>query len=73
MQVGVEGLQTLKPQVETNIHTVDSPESANGESDMKKAEGVNVEARMVVSEDGLIDATGNWTVENLKFSVEQPV
>lgn len=72
-QIGVEGLQTLKPQVQTSIDAVEFPASATREADMKKAGGVNVEARVVVSEDNIEDGLGNWMVENLKFSVEQPV
>ncbi|KAL2943873.1 ATP synthase subunit beta [Bienertia sinuspersici] len=71
--IGVEGLQTLKPQVKTNNHKLELPVNASGGADIKKAGGVNVEARMVVSEDDIPDGIGNWTVENLKFSVEQPI
>ena len=39
---------------------------------MKEA-GVNLEVQLVVSEDNFDDAGSNWMVENLKFSVEQPV
>ncbi|XP_057528384.1 uncharacterized protein LOC130807247 [Amaranthus tricolor] len=71
--IGVEGLQTLKPQVQTASSTVPSPARSSGLADMKKAGGVNVEVRMVVSEDDFGDITGDWTIENLKFSVDNPI
>lgn len=71
--VGVEGLQTLKPQVQTSIYAVEFPVNAIGEADMKKFGGVNVELDMVVSEGDFDDGTGNWMVENLKLSIEQPI
>ncbi|XP_021758795.1 uncharacterized protein LOC110723732 isoform X3 [Chenopodium quinoa] len=73
IMIGVEGLQMVKPQVQTSIHTVEFPVIAIKEADMKKFGGVNVEVHMVVSEDGFDDVTDNWMVENLKFSVEQPI
>lgn len=71
--IGVEGLQTLKPQVKTSIHQTDLTANRVREADMKEAAGVNLEVRLVVSEDNLDDAMGDWMVENLMFSVEQPI
>jgi len=68
----VEGLQTLKPQVQKGIHQADLTTNGVREADMKEA-GVNLEVQLVVSEDNFDDAGSNWMVENLKFSVEQPV
>jgi len=69
----VEGLQTLKPQVQKSIRQADLTTNGVREEDMKEAGGVNLEVHLVVSEDNFDDAVGNWMVENLKFSVEQPV
>lgn len=35
--------------------------------------GINLEARMVVSEDNVDVEMANWILENLKFSVKHPV
>ncbi|KAL4554897.1 hypothetical protein LXL04_037506 [Taraxacum kok-saghyz] len=71
--VGVEGLQTLKPQqhkkeIQTNGHK-ETIESHHG--------GVNLESHIVLSEDNNNDDGINgvikWIVESLKFSVKHPV
>ena len=73
IQVGVEGLQTLKPQqhkkeLQTNGHK-ETIESHHG--------GVNLESHIVLSEDNNNDDGINgvikWIVESLKFSVKHPV
>lgn len=67
MQVGIEGLQALKPstrdsdQVERNLTTGNF-----------KNNGVDVEVCLVSSEDESEMET-KWAVENIKFSVKQPV
>lgn len=71
--IGVEGLQTLKPQVQQSIRQADLTTNGVREADMKEGGGVNLEVHLVVSEDNFDDALGNWMVENLKFSVEQPI
>lgn len=63
----------MKPQIQTSINASEFPVSGIKEADMTKFGGVNVEVHMVVSEDDCDDVSGNWMVENLKFSVEQPV
>ncbi|KAL9236361.1 hypothetical protein vseg_011041 [Gypsophila vaccaria] len=70
--VSVEGLQTLKPQLPTGIHQTNFPVNGLRETDTKEAGGINFEARMVVSDDRS-DETDNWAIENLRFSVEQPI
>ncbi|XVF04000.1 hypothetical protein REPUB_Repub05bG0042600 [Reevesia pubescens] len=65
--VSVEGLQTLKPRAPKG-----SP--ANGFKDsFETLGGINIEARMVISEDNVENEMVNWVVENLKFSVKQPI
>lgn len=80
-QVGMEGLQILKPMGQQEI-------LANGVSGkgilenglperQKQAEythgGINVEVDLVTSEDNVEDVMVKWIVENLKFSVKEPV
>ncbi|KAL4619211.1 hypothetical protein ACB092_06G063600 [Castanea dentata] len=70
--VGVEGLQTLKPQAHKSIHASILP--ANGIKDNAETSGgINLELRMVIAEDPIYDDPTKWVVENLKFSVEQPI
>ncbi|KAF5730584.1 hypothetical protein HS088_TW19G00176 [Tripterygium wilfordii] len=70
--VGVEGLQTLKPQRKKgNLHA-DIP--SNGIKEIVEgAGGINLEARIVISEESADDEMANWVVENMKFSVKQPI
>ncbi|XP_030932287.1 uncharacterized protein LOC115958064 [Quercus lobata] len=70
--VGVEGLQTLKPQAHKSIHASILP--ANGiKENAETSGGINLELRMVIAEDPIYDEPAKWVVENLKFSVEQPI
>ncbi|KAE8675222.1 hypothetical protein F3Y22_tig00111689pilonHSYRG00039 [Hibiscus syriacus] len=70
-RVSVEGLQTLKPQVERS--TLQDASLANGfKESLKIFGGINLEVHMVVSEDNFEDEIVNWVVENFKFSVKQP-
>ncbi|KAL0000941.1 hypothetical protein SO802_014722 [Lithocarpus litseifolius] len=70
--VGVDGLQTLKPQAHKSIHASILP--ANGiKENAETSGGINLELRMVISEDPIYDEPAKWVVENLKFSVEQPI
>ncbi|XP_023520415.1 uncharacterized protein LOC111783806 [Cucurbita pepo subsp. pepo] len=70
--VSVEGLQTLKPQVQKNTHHTVS--LRNGVNEMvEPLGGINLEARMVVSEDAVDVEMANWIMENLKFSVRHPI
>eukprot|EP00258_Populus_trichocarpa_P028792 XP_024444811.1 uncharacterized protein LOC18095895 isoform X1 [Populus trichocarpa] len=67
--VGVEGLQTLKPQGQKGIST-----PANGIKEVVETSGgINLEVRMVASEENIDDEMAKWAVENLKFSVKQPI
>lgn len=72
LQVGVEGLQTLKPQGLKGIHPSVLP--ANGIKETAQTfGGINLELRLVIAEDSVDDELAKWEVENLKFSVKQPV
>ena len=65
----MEGLQTLKPQGQKGIST-----TANGIKEVVETSGgINLEVRMVASEENIDDEMAKWAVENLKFSVKQPV
>ena len=68
----MEGLQTLKPQVQRGILQDVSPANGFKES-FETLGGINLEVRMVISEDNFDNEMVNWVVENLKFSVKQPV
>ena len=47
---------------------------ANGIKEVVETSGgVNLEVCMVASEENIDDEMANWAVENLKFSVKQPV
>ncbi|KAJ4832444.1 hypothetical protein Tsubulata_017107 [Turnera subulata] len=67
--VGVEGLQTLKPHVQKG-----APITANGTKEVIETfGGINLEVRLVISEENVEDEMANWLVENFKFSVKQPI
>ncbi|XWS27897.1 hypothetical protein CRYUN_Cryun25bG0019500 [Craigia yunnanensis] len=70
--VSVEGLQTLKPQAQRGILQDVSPANGFKES-FETLGGINLEVRMVISEDNFDNEMVNWVVENLKFSVKQPI
>ena len=62
----------MKPQVQKNTHHTVS--LRNGVNEMvEPLGGINLEARMVVSEDAVDVEMANWIMENLKFSVRHPV
>ncbi|XP_052178315.1 uncharacterized protein LOC127792050 isoform X2 [Diospyros lotus] len=69
--VGVEGLQILKPKAQK--HTVQDGLTLEGFKDIEVCGGVNLEARVVISEDDAHDEMIRWMVENLKFSVKDPI
>ncbi|XP_057506904.1 uncharacterized protein LOC130790055 isoform X1 [Actinidia eriantha] len=70
--VGVEGLQILKPQAEKCILQdgllLELPKEAT-----ELYGGINLETCIVISEDDVDIETVKWGVENLKFSVIQPI
>lgn len=70
--VSVDGLQTLKPQVQNCFQQGVVP--ANGiKENAGSSGGINVEVRMVISEDNAESEMDKWMVENLKFSVKEPI
>ncbi|XP_058756498.1 uncharacterized protein LOC131629740 isoform X1 [Vicia villosa] len=70
--VGVQGLQVLKPHIQKNIPP--SMVIGNGVKELTDTVGgVGLEARLILCEENVDDETTNWEVENLKFSVRQPV
>lgn len=72
LQVGVQGLQILKP-----ISQKDVPSSmltANGVKEFTDAVGgISLEVDLILCEDNVDDEMANWEVQNLKFSIKQPV
>lgn len=72
MQVGVEGLQTLKPHAQRGIHSAVLP--ANGiKGTAETFGGINIEVQIVTSENDVDEEMVKWVIENVKFSVKQPV
>ncbi|KAJ8532603.1 hypothetical protein K7X08_012526 [Anisodus acutangulus] len=69
--VGMEDLQILKPHSPHSIRQ-DSPEGPLKET-AERFGGMNIEVDIVNCEDDIDDGTGKWIVENLKFSVKQPI
>ncbi|KAF6159238.1 hypothetical protein GIB67_032009 [Kingdonia uniflora] len=76
MQVGVEGLQVLKPQNRKNVlHST----FRGTKNTSQNSGGINLEVCMVLSEDNVnFEDNENmemhdWVVENLKFSVKEPI
>ncbi|KAJ4726148.1 UHRF1-binding protein 1-like [Melia azedarach] len=70
--VSVEGLQTLKPQVQKGFQQAILPANGTKES-VETSGGVNVEVRLVISEEKAENEMVNWAVENVKFSVKEPM
>lgn len=64
----MEGLQILKPLGQKGISV-----SENGMKQVETGGGINLEAQMVMSGGDIDDEMSTWVVENLKFSVKQPV
>ncbi|XP_010267791.1 PREDICTED: uncharacterized protein LOC104604912 isoform X2 [Nelumbo nucifera] len=65
VKVGVEGLQALKPQDGASSRGIKGADGYSG--------GVNLEVQMVISEDNEENEMAKWAVENMKFSVKQPI
>ncbi|XP_010906366.1 uncharacterized protein [Elaeis guineensis] len=75
--VGVEGLQALKPRSTNHIFQKDSKDADLGVKDrtlgtVDNSEGINIEVCLVINEDDN-DLVAKWMVENIKFSVKQPI
>ncbi|XP_027063939.2 uncharacterized protein [Coffea arabica] len=65
--VGVQGLQILKP-----LSQMGSLENGVGNKQIVETCGVNTEVDIVISQDD-DDGGAQWVVNNLKFSVKQPI
>lgn len=72
MQVGVEGLQILKPQAQKHILQDGLPLEGRKEA-VHSPGGINLESSIVLSHDNVNLEMVKWMVENFKFSVNQPV
>lgn len=68
----MEGLQTLKPHAQKCIDAAVLPVNGIKETADTSA-GIDLEVRMVISEDTVDHEMVEWAVENVKFSVKQPV
>lgn len=72
VQIIAEGLKSLKPQPWKHIQQNGEP--AKGFKQISEAfGGINFEFDMVICEDDVDDALAKWVIENVKFSVKQPV
>ncbi|XP_025687913.1 uncharacterized protein [Arachis hypogaea] len=70
--VGIQGLQIMKPQRPKEIHL--SKSIANGAKEVNStATGICLQLDLVSSEDNVEVEMANWEVENLKFTVKQPI
>ncbi|KAA8526938.1 hypothetical protein F0562_008833 [Nyssa sinensis] len=70
--VGVVGLRTLKPQAPKGILQNGLP--VKGLKPIGETYGgINLGVDIAISEDDADDGMANWVVENLKFSVKQPI
>ncbi|KAJ1393166.1 Vacuolar protein sorting-associated protein 13, N-terminal domain [Sesbania bispinosa] len=69
--VGVQGLRILKPHT---LKDIPSMQIANGVKEFTDTVGgVGLEVRLILCEENVDDEMTNWEVENIKFSVEQPI
>ncbi|KAK1261228.1 hypothetical protein QJS04_geneDACA019089 [Acorus gramineus] len=74
--VGVEGLRALKPHAKVSTHKKPgiSSKSIRGTTGaVENCGGVNLEACMVIAEEDESIETAKWAVENVKFSVKEPI
>lgn len=67
----MEGLQAIKPRHKSKI-LQENTTNAKIDTGAESMEGVDIEATVINSPD-LTDESAMWTVENIKFSVKQPV
>nr|GMC76574.1 UHRF1-binding protein 1-like [Ipomoea batatas] len=70
--VGVEGLKILKPHIQKVPKQGDALDRVLKQTSETYA-GVNLEVDIVCSEEEIDDGMAKWVVENLKFSVKQPI
>ncbi|KAJ7981617.1 UHRF1-binding protein 1-like [Quillaja saponaria] len=70
--VCVEGLRTLKPQIQKQMPSAMVLENGKKEN-VETVGGIDLESCLVLSEDNVVDEMVKWEVESLKFSVNQPI
>ncbi|XP_020235272.1 uncharacterized protein LOC109815090 [Cajanus cajan] len=70
--VGVQGLQILKPHMQKDIPSSVLIENGGKEFN-DTAGGIGLEVRLILGGENVDDEMANWEVENLKFSVKQPI
>lgn len=70
LQAGIEGLQAIKPCL-GDKHTGKGTSNNHQMGSSVGDHGVDVEATMVIGEDEIEGA--KWTMDNVKFSVKEPV
>jgi len=76
LQAGIEGLQAIKPRLRDQLTRKGSSNNHQMASEFNSSssvgdQGVDVEATMVIGEDEIEGA--KWTMDNVKFSVKEPV
>lgn len=70
----MEDLKTLKPKPQPRKNILQNGELSKGfKQNAETYGGINFEVDMVISEDDVDSAMAKWVVENVKFSVKQPV
>ncbi|KAG4971903.1 hypothetical protein JHK82_037572 [Glycine max] len=70
--VGIQGLQILKPHLQKDIPS-STPIANGGKGFTNTVGGIGVEVRLILGGENVDDEMVNWEVENLKFSVKQPI
>ncbi|KAL8506128.1 hypothetical protein ACS0TY_017115 [Phlomoides rotata] len=79
--VGLEGLQILKPMARQGMMMNRVSQKGNLQNDFSESEkqfvvehgGIDLAVDIITSEEDTDDETADWVVENLKFSVTQPI
>ncbi|XLS63840.1 hypothetical protein HN51_023814 [Arachis hypogaea] len=72
LQVGIQGMQIMKPQRPKEIHL--SKSIANGAKKVNgTATGICLQLGLVSREDNVEVEMANWGVENRTFTVKQPI
>lgn len=69
----MEGLQTLKPLGQKGIYRSSSLPANGIKETAETFRGINLELGLVIAEDFVDGELAKWEVEDLKFSVKQPV
>ncbi|XLR14556.1 hypothetical protein S83_042494 [Arachis hypogaea] len=70
LQVGIQGMQIMKPQRPKEIHL---SKSNGAKKVISTATGICLQLGLVSREDNVEVEMANWEVENLTFTVKQPI